>query len=324
MAMTSIYHKKISAFIVILFSFASHFERVNAFSIKQFSTHTRKIVAIEGFQLADSLFFASETEDDKPESSSSGKKLREGAANIKLKKMSGDEVPLRNAAGFMVESFWLNSPQNLLIGDSTSALSESTKKVLIDAQASDFADKYGERVGKRLFSSILLEAFSEEKPGETLGIVGIEMSLFDTARKTILNPQAGEGFVKKTISSLGPKQRRLYKNSSVIELAEQLLPSQLNACAVLSNLSVSPNARRMGIAEKLCEEAARFVKDEWKFSKIYLKVEAENIAARGLYESKLGYNVEFSDKGATAIRIDTETGNFEEVGAETVIMSKDL
>ena len=57
---------------------------------------------------------------------------------------------------------------------------------------------------------------------------------------------------------------------------------------------------------------------------MHLLVEDENVAARTLYEGKLGYKELFVEQGATALRADVEAGTFEEVEVDTVVLAKDL
>ena len=63
--------------------------------------------------------------------------------------------------------------------------------------------------------------------------------------------------------------------------------------AYLSNLAVSPNYRRHGIAEKLliaCEEIAL----KWGYNDLYLHVLENNDPAKRLYK-KVGYNLQDSE-----------------------------
>jgi hypothetical protein len=237
----------------------------------------------------------------------------------------GDEKSLSEAANFMVDAFWLSTGRLLIPiqDDKEVSVSDVTRRNLYEDQVLDLTSKYGERMGKRLLDSCLLTAIDKES-GDILGVVGLETSLLDRGKEDILSPEQAESMLKNAVAVLGPKQRRLYKDSSVNEIAQELLPPDLQLIACLSNLAVSPNARRRGIAAKLCAEAERVVASEWKFDSLFLKVESENLAARQLYEEKLGYNLEFTIDSALAIRIDVDAGCFIESQASTLLLAKSI
>jgi GNAT superfamily N-acetyltransferase len=237
---------------------------------------------------------------------------------------NGDEKSLSEAAEFMVDAFWLSSGRLLIPmqDDEQVSVSDVTRRNLYEEQVSDLTAKYGERMGKRLLVSCLLTAIDKES-GDILGVVGVETSLLDRVKEDILSQGKAETMLKDAVATLGPKQRRLYKDSTVAEIAQDLLPD-LQFISCLSNLSVSPNARRRGIAATLCAEAERVAASEWKFGSLFLKVESENAAARHLYEQKLGYKLEYTIDSAPAIRIDVDAGCFIESEASTLVLAKKL
>lgn len=237
----------------------------------------------------------------------------------------GDEKSLSEAAAFMVDAFWLSSGRLLIPtqDDGQVSISDATRRNLYEEQVSDLTAKYGERMGKRLLVSCLLTAIDKES-GDILGVVGVETSLLDKSKEDILSQGKAETMLKDAVATLGPKPRRLYKDSTVAEISQDLLPPDLQLISCLSNLSVSPNARRRGIAATLCAEAERVAASEWKFDSIFLKVESENAAARHLYEQKLGYKVEYTIDSAPAIRIDVDAGCFIESKASTLVLVKTI
>ena len=97
----------------------------------------------------------------------------------------------------------------------------------------------------------------------------------------------------------------------------------MKAVCFLSYLTVLPSERRKGIAAKLCDETERLAK-EWQYDSIFLKVEDDNIAARELYEQKIGYELEYTIESATALRLDLEAGSFVEIEKDTLVFVKDL
>ena len=251
--------------------------------------------------------------------------VEDSSSEIKLASID-DGNSIKEAANFMVDAFWLQSPQQLVTSSSSdntsSSISDKIKQNLANLQAQDLNDKYGERMGKRLLQSSLLTVRGGNDNDDILGIIGIEVCLLNKETKKILSPEISEDKLKQAVA--GPKQRRQYKNSPASELALELLPPELILVCCLSNLSVSSKARRKGVAIKLCEKAEDIAKNEFGFTSLYLKVETENVAARGLYEDKLGYIEQYSDSDALGLRVDIESGTFVEQPAETLIMEKIL
>lgn len=243
---------------------------------------------------------------------------------IKIAPCLGDKGSIQVAAEFMVDVFWLQSPQHLIQSGgvaTTTEVSDSTHAALLQEQYRDLMNTYGERMGKRRLNSCLLTALDDDS-GDLLGVVGIQMCLFDKAKEEIIIADKAETMLKNAVSSLGPKQRRQYKDSSAQELATELL-SDIRAICCLSNLAVSPKARRRGIAKQLCVEAETLASD-WGYDDMLLMVESENTAARYLYEQKLGYAREYTLHGAVALRVDTDSGCFVETTADTLILTKRL
>ena len=69
---------------------------------------------------------------------------------------------------------------------------------------------------------------------------------------------------------------------------------------LMSNLAVSRQYRRKGIAEKLVKEAERVARKEWGYDTVFLYVEERNIPAVRLYQ-KLGYRKIWIDGDATTL-----------------------
>lgn len=246
--------------------------------------------------------------------------------SVEVAPMDGSEKSIDAAAEFMVDSFWIQSPQQLMwksASDETpvSEISDSDISSLVDEEGRDLMDKYGERMGKRKLEAAILAATDADS---ILGLVTIEVSLLDIDSKDIMSAKASEKMLTDAVSSLGPKQRREYRASPVTQIANELLPAQFSAVCSMSNLCVSSKARRMGVARKLCEAAERMAKEEWGFEELHLRVEASNEAATQLYETKLGYERKFTAEGAKALRIDASSGSFFEIDSEILVMAKTL
>ncbi|KAI2511029.1 FR47-like protein [Fragilaria crotonensis] len=228
------------------------------------------------------------------------------------------EVDIQLAAAFMVDAFWLNSPQGLVLDES---VNDGTKKGLIEHQVDDLLEKYGERMGKRSLDTVLIQAV-DSSTKEILGLVGLEVSLLNKDIGDTLSTTKSDNLLKNAVASLGPKDRRLYKSASVQQIATELLPPELEAVAVLSNLVVSPTARRRGIAQMLCAQVERVANDEWGYPSLYLRVEQDNAAARTLYETKLGFSEKYVLPGAMGVRI--QDGSFSVIQADTLVLCKNL
>ena len=244
------------------------------------------------------------------------------SVGLTIEACSGDEPSLLKAATFMIDSFWL--------GTDTVELTATQKSSLISEQFQDLQEKYGERLGKRLLDSRLYVA-KDSTEDVWLGMVGVEVTLLDRTtdgdKLVVLDTATAESMLKTAVASLGPKQRRQYKDASLDQIASEILVppfSPENHCyepiCCLSNLAVSPKARRRGVALALCQQVEDFAQQNGY--DLCLKVEEGNIAARKLYETKLGYQLVTTIPDASALRIDPTAGSFQEITAETLVLGK--
>lgn len=250
------------------------------------------------------MFFANEVQEE---------------ASFQVTPLDGNDESIQAAAVFMVDSFWLQSPQAL--SDGSVDISADAKSSLVNVQTKDLMNKYGERLGKRKLDAVMLAA-NDDTTTEMIGMVTVEVRLLDSISKAILNADRSELMLTNAISALGPKQRREYKDASVIDVANALLPPEISAVCSFSNLCVSPNARRRGVAAKLCKEAELLAK-KLGFDEMYLCVESGNSAARSLYIDKLGYGNKF-ETTSKSLRVDGNTGTFDEVDVEIMIVNKKI
>lgn len=261
------------------------------------------------------MFFADEetSKSPSPESKTIAKE------NPEVDLVASDNESFLNMAGsFLVDSFWLNSEHHQL-GESA-AISDQARLGLVVEQCSDLQEKYGERMGKRVLNACVLGALDPNSK-EMLGVATLKATLL--IKDDVLEADKAEAIAKNAVASLGPKQRRLYKDSSIGTIAKDLLSPDTKAVCVLSNLAVSGKARRRGIAKTLCEEAEALASD-WGYDEVYLLVEKDNAAARGLYEGKLGYEMIFEKEDAAALRVDIESGTFLETTADTFVLVKKI
>lgn len=255
------------------------------------------------------MFFAEESRPEKV----TNPKAETKQANLNF--VASEEERFINFVGaFLVDNFWLNSKHHNVQG----TISDDARMNLVVEQCADLQDKYGERMGKRLLNSSVLGALSQDSE-EMVGVATLKATLL--IGKDILESEKAEMVARNAVASLGPKQRREYKDASIEKIASELLPDDSKAIVVLSNLAVLGSARNQGVAKSLCEEAEALALS-WGFSEIWLLVESENAAARKLYEDKLGYEVAFTKESDTALRANIETGSFEEITVDTLAMVK--
>ena len=103
---------------------------------------------------------------------------------------------------------------------------------------------------------------------------------------------------------------------------KSLKSTNTQTAPLMSNLAVSTDFRRKGIAEKLVAEVERKVRYEWGYSDCYLYVEQRNKAAVRLYQ-KLGYKKLWVDKEATTL-LPSTNGQLQNSSTNIVCMRKRL
>lgn len=91
---------------------------------------------------------------------------------------------------------------------------------------------------------------------------------------------------------------------------------------LMSNVAVSREYRRKGIAEKLVKEAERISRKEWGYNQVFLYVEERNVPAVRLYQ-KLGYRKVWVDDDATTL-LPTSNGRLGNEPTKIVCMKKRL
>lgn len=240
--------------------------------------------------------------------------------SIEITPFTEEESSIAKASEFMLNSFWIPLSSDEV--SSSTSTSSSSSSQLLPSIKEEFTSRYGEIMGKRKLKSCLLSAQNNDD-NLLVGIVGIDVTLIDVKNQIQFTRNEAEQTLTKAVSSLGPKQRREYKNSSVREIVDALLPN-LQVAVVLSNLAVDPNQRKKGIGLQLCNFVEKVVKEEMDVDQIYLRVESDNVAARKLYEGKLGYETAWVEDDAVALRANLDSGEFYEVAKTTVSLCKKL
>ena len=289
-----------------LFTYSLLYKNVKSFVLKPETTRLRQ----NSIELG--LFFAEEA----PEKTTSDNKIEERLpAPVDL--VSSDDERFINMAGsFLVDNFWLKSDHHNIDGE----ISSEARMNLIVEQCADLQEKYGERMGKRLLESCVLGAL-EPDTKEMVGVATLKSTLL--VNEDVLEAERAEVMAKNAVAALGPKQRREYKDASIDTIASELLSPDSKAIVLLSNLATNSQKRNRGIGKTLCNEA-EVLAQNWGYSEIYLLVESENLAARKLYQDKLGYELAFTKEAESALRADIESGSFTEVTADTLVLVKKL
>lgn len=272
-----------------------------------------------------SMFFAEESKPD-DDTVSPSLSMNEADTNVMVEDsfpavqlVISDSEGFLNAAGsFLVDSFWLGSEHHMLKDDVE--MTPDARMNLIVEQAADLQEKYGERMGRRLANACVVGALDEETK-ELIGLATLKETLM--INNDVVEAEKAEAIAQNAVASLGPKQRREYKNAPIAKLAEELLSPDTKAVCVLSNLAVGKKARRKGVARALCDEIEALA-DDWGFGEVHLLVESENKVARTLYENRLDYKLVATNVAAPALRVDFETGEFVQVQQDTLVMAKQL
>ena len=91
---------------------------------------------------------------------------------------------------------------------------------------------------------------------------------------------------------------------------------------LMSNVAVSRNFRRRGIAEKMVAQAEEVARKQWGYDQLLLYVEQRNTPAVKLYK-KLGYRTWWTDKNAKTL-LPTANGNLQNADTTIVCMRKRL
>lgn len=249
---------------------------------------------------------------------------------IQILQSDTDIASLSRAASLMVDAYWLNSPTSLILPTKTDSMISSQhipghiREKLIRAQLRDFVERYDGDRSDRLLSSLLLKAVDPETD-DPLGIVGIEVRICDKSTNVIHSLQKSEEIIRQATKHITEQERkRLLEHPNCVPRAvDKFLQPDMRAVCVLSNLAVSPRARRKGLGKKLCLEVEKVAQSYCGCDIVYLEVEENNFVARKLYEEKLGYNF-ICIGNAPAKRVDLTSGSFVDIVAPTIVMAKGI
>jgi ribosomal protein S18 acetylase RimI-like enzyme len=202
-----------------------------------------------------------------------------------------EQDPMTMAGKFFVDAFW----QGKLGGPSV--LSPNQYRTIERQQIAEFQKRYGSSMKSKVPSSRLpgtmmtMGGTTNQRRAElVLCIDGTNNSIVGCAGIEIDKIKKMDGY---DTSIQGP---------------------------VMSNLAISRNYRRLGLAEDLVRSCEAIARKEWGYSDCYLYVEGKNIPACKLYE-KLGYNVLWTDESATTL-LPTKDGSGLMNGRTTIVCMK--
>ncbi|CAB9517022.1 FR47-like protein [Seminavis robusta] len=213
---------------------------------------------------------------------------------------------LRLVTDLFVDSFWRGK-----VGGGANELTESQNKTLQAQQYVEFKRRYSSSSTAPLASQLLLCKDTKQQ-NNIIGCAGVQVDAV-----TIFAEEEA------------PKQPLLLPLLAMI--LPDIIPAKptgrwdtkMKYAPVMSNLVVSRNYRRQGIAEQLVaavEEACQ--QDEWGYDECFLYVEQRNTPAVRLYQ-KLGYKTLWKDETAKTL-LPTKTGNLESTSTTIVCMRKQL
>ena len=172
---------------------------------------------------------------------------------------SEDRMDMRRTADFLTYAMYDEMPRN-------------QRKELLELEAKDLTNRYTEKVGARLPTTLILA--KEDK--EIVGSIGLDCQV---RHKTL------ECF------------RDIRNTESLVDFLDRDCKEEI--CVVLANLAVRRDRRGEGLARNLlafAEEQTRV----WGYNDLYLLVDSTNVPAQNLYKSS-GFKEIFRDSTATCV-----------------------
>lgn len=202
-------------------------------------------------------------------------------------------LDLQEASDFFVDAFWTAK-----VGGGARTLTTSQRRELEQSQTAEFTKRYGGSSSRRRATNAELLVLRKADTAEIIACAGVEV---DRIPNGSLSAQSSSSWPSSPSSSSGT-------------LTE---PAPL-----MSNLAVSRQFRRRGLAEQMVRAVETVVRKEWGYSECYLYVEERNRAAVQLYE-KLGYRKLWRDDGANTL-LPTPSGDLRAAKTVIVCMKKNL
>ena len=210
--------------------------------------------------------------------------------------------PMTMAGKFFVDAFW----QGKLGGPDV--LSPNQSRTIERQQIAEFQKRYGSTKSK---------SPSYSSSSSSSGTVELKMPRLPGTMTMVTNQRRAElvlcidGNNNNIVGCAGIEIDKIKKMDGY----DGSIPGP-----VMSNLAISRNYRRRGLAEDLVKSCENIARKEWGFSDCYLYVEGRNVPACKLYE-KLGYSVVWTDDTATTL-LPTNDGSGLMNGRTTIVCMK--
>ena len=181
-----------------------------------------------------------------------------------------------------VSDFFVDAFWTGKVGGGAKTLTKAQRQQLEQSQNAEFTKRYG---NARRISEMLFIRSKSNSNNDIMACVGVEVDKIPMSG-TIRNPITTE------------------------------------SVPLMSNLAVSKQYRRRGLAEQLVRSVETLVRKEWGYNECYLYVEERNRPAIQLY-TKLGYRKVWQDATATTL-LPTTSGDLQSASTVIVCMKKKL
>jgi ribosomal protein S18 acetylase RimI-like enzyme len=231
-----------------------------------------------------------------------------------------------DATDFFVDAFWTAK-----VGGGTQSLSERQRQQLFQSQQAEFNKRYGGAARRRRNSSSSSSANNKKTASAFLIMRGPKRkkrasTTFDAARNAMIQ-QDDDDDRGEILACVGIEVQGIANG------AVRGLPIQEYA-PLMSNLAVSRNYRRRGLAEAMVQAAEDYIRgsssrnnnnNDWPEDyrqSLYLYVERRNTRAIQLYQ-KLGYRRLWQDGNAQTL-LPMDNGDLQSVPTVLVCMKKNL
>jgi len=216
----------------------------------------------------------------------------------KILKSEGDNDKLDEAGRFFVEAFWTGK-----IGGA-STLSQSQSSSLERQQIAEFKKRYNAKRSTASYAAASKAGGSNRLPGNYAAMASAAMD----SRSELVLCVDGKG---ECIGCAGVEVDKIKKMDG---------NDSTTTGPIMSNLAISRDYRRKGLAEDLVKSAELIARKEWGYDDCYLYVEKRNVPAIKLY-TKLGYKTIWEDDDATTL-LPTEDGRSVKNGKTTIVCMK--
>jgi len=207
---------------------------------------------------------------------------------------------LRIVTELFVDSFWRGK-----VGGGTKELTESQNRTL---QAQQFAE-FRKRYARSSQQARMIVCKDTQKQNAIIGCAGVDIDTVATFAEGS-EPRNGGSLLAILTGSNYPA-----KPTGRWDTKMQYAP-------IMSNLVVSRDYRRKGIAEELVQAVEDLCVDELGYDICYLLVEKRNAPALKLYQ-KLGYNTIWQDDKAETL-LPTKEGELKNSPTVILCMKKEL